>query len=332
MDNLRVGVIGVGHLGRHHARNYTEIEGSQLVGVVDVDRSQAAAIAKQYKTTPYFDHRDLIGKIDAASIVVPTVHHHAVARDLLEAGIHLMVEKPFTTTVAQARELIEMARARHLVLQVGHIERFNMAIIRLQEILTNPGFIESHRLGPYDPRVRDVGVVLDLMIHDIDIVLQLVHSPIVTIDAVGVPILSEREDIANARITFANGCRANLTASRVTPNKMRKIRIFQPNTYVSVDYQKQSMEVYRKEAIEGAREGEPKAQIVRKRLRIKREEPMKLELTHFLSCVREGKQPAVTGEHGQNALEIAIQIVEKIQQNSQTIDQLMYLGSPRHDG
>lgn len=323
MQKIRVGVVGVGHLGQHHARNYSEIEDCQLIGVADVDRKAAIKVASHVRTQAFFDYRTLIGQVDAVSIVVPTVYHYEVAKEFLANGVHVMVEKPITSTVAQARELIELAEAKKLILQVGHIERFNAAVMKLQEILTHPGFIESHRLGPYDPRVRDVGVVLDLMIHDIDIILQIVRSPIVSIDAVGVPILSQREDIANARIKFANGCTANLTVSRVTPNKMRKIRIFQPNAYVSVDYMKQSMEVYQKVEIDGADEGEPKAQIVRKRYRLKKEEPLKKELIHFLACVREGEEPAVTGEHGQNALEVAIRVVEQIQRNVGDLESLM---------
>ena len=323
MQNLRVGVVGVGHLGQHHARNFTEIEGCQLVGVVDVDHKSATRIAHQFQTQAFFDHKTLIGQVDAASIVVPTTLHYAVAKDLLEAGIHLLVEKPFTATIEEARELIEIARARDLVLQVGHIVRFEPTITKLREILTKPAFIETHRLGPYDPRVRDVGVVLDLMIHDIDLTLQIAQSPIVSIDAVGVPILSPREDIANARIRFESGCTANLTVSRVSPNRMRKIRLFQPNTYVSIDFLKQSMEVYHTEQIKDAREGEPQAQIVRKRLKVKKEEPLKRELTHFLSCIREGREPEVTGEHGQNALDVAIKVVEKIQENVGNLEHLL---------
>ena len=323
MEKIRVGVVGVGHLGQHHARNYYEIEGCELVAAVDVDKKAATRIASQFRTQALFDYRRLVGLVDAVSIVVPTVLHYEVARFFLDNGIHVMVEKPITTTVAEARGLIDLAEARGLILQVGHIERFNAAVVKLQEILTKPGFIESHRLGPYDPRIRDVGVVLDLMIHDIDIILQLVRSPIVSIDAVGVPILSASEDIANARIKFANGCTANLTVSRVTPNKMRKIRIFQPNTYVSVDYMNQEMEIYQKVEIEGAGEGEPKAQIVRKKIKLKKEEPLKRELMHFLTCVREGVTPSVTGEHGQNALEVAIQVVEQIQQSAADLERLM---------
>jgi predicted dehydrogenase len=313
----------VGHLGQHHARNYAEMEGCELVGVADTDPKTASRIARQFKTQEFSTHNQLIGKVDAVSVVVPTTFHHPVARDFLEAGVHVMVEKPITSSVEEARDLIVIARAKGLILQVGHIERFNAAIIKLQEILTRPGFIESHRLGPYDPRVRDVGVVLDLMIHDIDIVLQLVQSPIVSIDAVGVPILSPREDIANARIKFESGCTANLTVSRVTPTRMRKIRIFQSNTYVSVDYIKQSMEIYRKETIDAAEAGEPRAQIVRTRKRIKREEPLKLELMHFVKCVREGIEPAVTGQHGQNALEVAIRIVEQIEKRRGELGELI---------
>ncbi len=317
MQTVRVGVVGVGHLGQHHARNYSEMEGCYLVGVVDVDHKTATRVANNVHCQAFFDHTVLIDQVDAVSVVVPTSEHFAVAKDFLEAGVHVLIEKPITNTIEEARGLIELARSKGLILQVGHIERFNAAIIKLQEILTRPGFIECHRLGPYDPRVRDVGVVLDLMIHDIDIVLQLVQSPIVSIDALGVPILSDSEDIANARIKFENGCTANLTVSRVTPNRMRKIRIFQPNTYISVDYQKQAMEVYQTVRIEGAREGEPAAQIVRKRLRLKKEEPLKRELLHFVHCVREGHEPIVPGEHGHNALEVAIRVVELLENNNE---------------
>ncbi len=324
MEKIRVAVVGVGHLGQHHARNYSEMKDSvDLVGVVDVDRKAATRFADKFRTQALFDYKMLIGRVDAVSIVVPTTRHYQVAKEFIAAGVHVLIEKPITTTVAEARELIELAREKHVVLQVGHIERFNPAIVKLQEILTNPGFIESHRLGPYDPRVRDVGVVLDLMIHDIDIVLQVVRAPIVSIDAIGVPILSDREDIANARIKFANGCTANLTVSRVTPNKMRKIRIFQPNTYVSIDYQDQAMEIYQRETITEASEGEPKAQIVRRRVKLKTEEPLRRELEHFVNCVREGIEPAVTGEHGQNALDVAIQIVEQIQSKTPAIEKMI---------
>ena len=323
MDRIRVGVVGVGHLGQHHARNYSEMADVELVGIVDTDRRTLTRVAERVGCEPLDDYRDLIGRVDAVSIVVPTTLHHPVAVDFIRAGVHVLIEKPIASTVEEARELIELARANRVILQVGHIERFNAAIIKLQEFLTLPGFIESHRLGPYDPRVRDVGVVLDLMIHDIDIVLQVVRSPIVSIDAIGVPILSEREDIANARLKFASGCTANLTVSRVTPTKMRKIRIFQPNTYVSIDYQRQAMEIYQREEIQDAADDEPRAQIVRRRLRLKKDEPLRRELDHFAACVRDGREPDVTGEHGQNALEVAIQIIEQIQAKTAGLEEII---------
>jgi predicted dehydrogenase len=313
MEKVRVAVIGVGSLGQHHARNYSEMEGCRLVAVADVDRKAATRIAHQCRCEPLFDADSLVGKVDAVSVVVPTSLHYDIARRFLLADVDVLVEKPITSDVGQARELIDLARERRRVLQVGHIERFNAAVVYLQKILTRPLFIECHRLGPYDPRVRDVGVVLDLMIHDIDIVLRIVGSPILSIDAVGVPILSGREDIASARFKFANGCIANLTVSRVTPNKLRKIRIFQPESYISLDYQRQSVEVYTRTAIENAGPNDPRAQIVRKRKRLKKEEPLRAELSHFVDCVRNGHEPRVTGEHGHDALQVAVSVTEQIQ-------------------
>lgn len=315
MDKVRVGVVGVGALGQHHARNYSELPDCELVGVADIDPKSATRIASQFRCQAFFDYHLLLDRVDAVSIVVPTVRHYEVAKQFLEHGVNVLVEKPITAEISEARELIELARAKERILQVGHIERFNTAFVRLNEILTRPAFIECHRLGPYDPRVRDVGVVLDLMIHDIDIVTHIVKSPIASIDATGVPIISKREDIANARIKFENGCIANLTVSRVTPNKLRKIRIFQPENYISLDYQDQSIEVYAREEIEDAAPNEPQAQIVRRKIRLKKEEPLKAELSHFLECVRHGLEPQVTGEHGHDALQVAVTITEQIQGN-----------------
>jgi predicted dehydrogenase len=316
LKTVKVGVVGVGSLGQHHARNYAEMPGCELVGVADVDRKAAIRVAGRHNCQAFFDYQTLMEQVDAVSIVVPTQYHYAIAKDFLNHDVDVLVEKPITSEVRQAVELIELARERKRIIQVGHIERFNAAIIHLNKILTQPGFIEAHRLGPYDPRVKDVGVVLDLMIHDIDIILQIVNSPIASIEAVGVPILSPREDIANARIRFENGCIANLTVSRVTPNKLRKIRIFQSDNYISLDYQKQSMEIYTRQSIEGAQEGEPQAQIVRKRIRVKKEEPLKTELEHFLECVRDGITPKVTGEHGHDALQIAVEITQQIEKSA----------------
>lgn len=226
-----------------------------------------------------------------------------------------MVEKPITETVEQAQELINLAKEKKLIFQVGHIERFNMAIQKLREILKRPGFIEVHRLGPYDPRIKDVGVVMDLMIHDIDIILRIVNSPIISIDAVGMAILSDKEDIANVRIKFENGCIANVTTSRVTPRKMRKIRIFQEDAYISLDYISQNMEIHKREVVPNPRLGESKYRIIAKRTRIKREEPLKLELEHFIKCVQAGEEPNVTGEHAKSALEVVVKISQLVQES-----------------
>lgn len=312
MDKIRVAVVGVGHLGQHHARIYADHPRCELVAVVDNDQKTAQKIAKQYGTEAVYDYRQLFGRIDACSIAVPTIYHHAIARECLLKDIHLLVEKPITSTVAEAHDLIELARDHKRVLQVGHIERFNAVIIRLKQIVTNPAFIEGHRLGPYDPRIKDVGVVLDLMIHDLDIILQLVNSPVVSVEGAGAGIYGEKEDIANARIRFANGCIANLTASRVTPVRKRKIRIFQKDAYISADYIEQELEIFRKTPIPNAPPGTPNVSITRKKEPIKKEEPLKLELHHFLECVRRGTEPIVKGEHARDALQLAVEISDQI--------------------
>lgn len=311
---IRVGVVGVGHLGQHHARIYASHPQCELVGVVDTDPKTAQRIAKQYNTQPHTDFRNLFGKVDALSIVVPTVYHHAVASECLRQGIHLLVEKPITSTVEEAHDLINLARDHNRVLQVGHIERFNMAIMRLKQLVNRPLFIEGHRLGPYDPRVKDVGVVLDLMIHDLDIILQLVNSPVKSVEAAGVGVYGRHEDIANARIHFENGCIANLTASRVTPVRKRKIRIFQPDAYVSVDYIDQEVEIFRRVRIPDPEPGMPNISIVRKKERIEKQEPLMLELRHFLECVQRGAEPMVRGEHARDALQLAVEISEQVHQ------------------
>ena len=323
METVKVGVVGVGALGQHHARNYSELPGCQLVGVADINPKAATRVAAQCRCQAFFDYNLLMDQVDAVSIVVPTEQHYAIAKDFLTRGIHVLVEKPITFELSEARHLIELAKENDRVLQVGHIERFNVAIQRLNDVLTRPLFIEGIRQGPYDPRVRDVGVVLDLMIHDIDIVLQIVKSPIVSIDALGVPILSRREDIANARIRFESGCIANLTVSRVTPTKLRKIRIFQPDMYISLDYEKQSMAIYDRQKVDNPGPDEPLAQIVRRKIRLKKEEPLKIELNHFLECVRTGYEPRVTGEHGHDALQVAITITEQIQKNLEPYSDLI---------
>lgn len=310
---LRVGVIGVGHLGQHHARNYHENDDADLIWVCDANPDQGKAIAKKFgaKYTPNAD--DLIGQVDAVSIATPTVTHYEIAKKMLENGIHCLVEKPICNSVVEARALDELAKRKKLVLQVGHIEHFNVAVQKFKEILTTPLFIECHRLGSFDPRVKDVGVVLDLMIHDVDIIMRIVDSPIESIDATGVAILTEKEDIANARIKFRNGCIANVTCSRVTPKPMRKLRVFQDNAYISLDYRRQTMEIHRRYRREGAlKPGETRYYIKTEKKRVRRKEPLKLELAHFIECIREGETPQTTGEQAMKALEVVIKITEMI--------------------
>jgi predicted dehydrogenase len=313
-EKIPVGVIGVGHLGQHHARNYFNNERCQLVYVCDANPTQAKNIAKAYNAIPTSDFRDLIGKVQAVSIATPTVSHFEIANTLMEQGIHCLVEKPICTTVVDAAKLTALARRKGLVLQVGHIEHFNLAVQKFKEILTTPRFIECHRQGPFDPRVRDVGVVLDLMIHDIDIILRIVNSPIKKIEAVGVAILTEKEDIANARIHFESGCIANVTVSRVTPKPLRKLRVFQDDAYISLDYRNQTMEVFRRRGrTDTIKPGEPRYYIESKKIRVKREEPLKLELDHFLDCIEKSNlDPQTTGEQAMVALDVVIRITEMI--------------------
>lgn len=315
MEEIRVGVVGVGRLGQHHARIYNELPDIKLVGVADTDPHRATKIAKNCETQALFDHRMLLDKVDAVSIAVPTTSHHAIGRDFLTQGVHALIEKPITATVAEARELVDLAAAKNLILQVGHVERFNAAIVRLREVVKDPAFIEVHRLGPYDPRVQDIGVVMDLMIHDLDIILETVNSPVKLIDAVGVGIFSDKEDIANARIHFKNGCIANLTASRITPKKTRKIRFFQEDAYISIDYVKPAMEIYQKKPVPSPKEGHPPVDIVRKKVKLKVQEPLRAELEHFADCVRDGRTPQVTGEKARDALVLAVEISEMIRRN-----------------
>ena len=315
---LKLGVVGVGHLGQHHARIYRELPGIQFVGVFDTDP----------KKTNFPTLAALADAADAVSVATPTESHATVARIFLERGKHVLVEKPITRTLPEAEELVALARRHNCVLQVGHVERFNPVLRYLNGILTDARFIEVHRLSPYPARSTDIGVVLDLMIHDLDIVLSLVRSPLVGVDAVGIPVLSASEDIANARLKFANGCVANITASRVSPERMRKLRIF-GNTnngaaYISLDYMRQEAQLYRM-ASEDARESSllkkllagkdativsefAGKKIVREPVPIARDEPLKLELQSFIEAIQLRRQPVVTGEAAKQALEVAMEI------------------------
>ncbi len=308
MEKLTTAVIGVGSLGQHHARILAQHPASSLAAVVDNDLKRAEKIALGLHVPAYKDHHEVIGKARLAVIAVPTPFHFSIAKDLIEAGIHVLVEKPFTETVEQAKELIALAESKGVILQVGLIERFNPAVISAQEYINKPKFIEVNRLGPYDPRTSHIGVVMDLMIHDIDIVLSLIGEKVVSVEAHGASILSEHEDIVKARIKFEGGCVADISASRVSLEKYRKIRLFQADSYISIDYAGKSLKVYRK-----------KKPVVKSLLdievtspKLKNDEQLFLELDHFITCVIEGRKPEVTGEHGRDALELALEILRNL--------------------
>jgi predicted dehydrogenase len=279
---------------------------------VDVNEAMAQEVGKEHGVPGYTRIEDVLDKIDAAHVVVPTDKHYVVTKLLLEAGKHVLLEKPMTTTVAQADELLALARRADRILQVGHVERFNPAIIGIQKVLTQPIFIEVHRLAPFNPRGTEVGVVLDLMIHDLDIILHLVKADVERIEAVGVPVLTAKEDIANARVTFTNGCVANVTASRVSAERMRKIRFFQSDAYISLDYVAQNAKIYRREGW----------QIKDEVINFSGEQPLQKEIASFVACVREGGRPQVSGEEGRNALDAATRVTEAVQAHLARLQQV----------
>ena len=303
----RVAVVGVGHLGRHHARVLSELPDATLVGVVDADLSRAAEVANAVGAPVVAHVADLIGQVDAVSVAVPTEAHAEVALPLLGAGIHVLVEKPMTRSIDDADRLLAAAHDAGVILAVGHIEHFNPAVQAARPHIHEPGFIEVHRLGTFPERSLDIDVVFDLMIHDLGLVLELVGSEVVGIEAVGVPVLTPRVDIANARLKFANGCIANLTASRISRDQVRKIRFFQRNTYLSIDYKAQEVEAWRLVAQPA---GLPR--IDGGKLDVQRDEPLKRELADFIGAVRERRAPGVTGAQGRAALVLANEIVSRM--------------------
>jgi predicted dehydrogenase len=337
---LRVAVLGTGSLGKEHARLYAELAGTgqiEFTGIFDADTETARKIAAKCNTRIFNSVAEAAANSDALNIVTPTVTHFNLAKQLLQQGKHVLVEKPMTDDSAQAAELVQLAQQHNCVLQVGHVERFNPVFKYLESVATEPRFIETHRLSPYPARSTDIGVVLDLMIHDLDVVLAFVKSPVTSVDAMGIPVLSKSEDIANARLRFANGCVANLTVSRVSPERMRKIRVFSGPTnpcYISLDYRAQEGFIYRI-----ARDGEEESSILKKLLAAKlgigkdsaivsefggkrivrepvpiaKDEPLKLELQHFVNCVREKLIPMVSGESAKRALDLAFEITRQIQ-------------------
>lgn len=330
-------VLGTGSLGKEHARIYAELAkagAAEFVGVFDVDAGAARAQASKHGVRAFASVAEAAAASDALSVVTPTTTHFALAQELLTLGKHVLVEKPMTDNAAQAAALVALAQSRGAVLQVGHVERFNPVFSYLEQVATDPRFIECHRLSPFPARSTDIGVVLDLMIHDLDVVLAFVKSPLVAVDAVGIPVLSTSEDIANARLRFANGCVANLTASRISPERLRKIRVFsgggaaKETSYISLDYRAQEGFIYRL-----ARDGESESsllkkllaskdsslvsefggkRIVREPVPITKEEPLKLELAHFIQCVAERQTPKVSGAQAKAALDVAFEITRQI--------------------
>jgi predicted dehydrogenase len=306
---VKVGVVGVGSLGQHHARIYSQLEGAELVGLYDVSAGRAQEIAAKHGTRAFASLDELAGAVEAASLVVPTDLHHRTGSELMARGVHLLIEKPIAATTAEAEELVAIAQKKSVILQVGHIERFNPVMSFLEKTSDRPRFIEAHRLAPYPPpreglhpRGTEVSVVLDLMIHDLEIILHLVRSPVKEIRAVGVPVLSPSEDIANVRLLFENGCVANVTASRISPERMRKIRVFLDDAYLSLDYQNQSGEIHRKTMTGITREDVP----------IDKAEPLASELAAFVDCVARRGTPLVSGEHAAEALNLAVAITQQM--------------------
>lgn len=331
MDRLKLGVIGVGHLGSLHAKMYSQIETAELVGVYDVDPAKAKSVAAEHQTKAYADIESLLSDVQAVSIATVTKAHFEVALRALEKGIHTFIEKPITESIDQARKLVLQAEKRNVKIQVGHIERFNPAILALEPYHIAPLFIESHRLAQFNPRGSDVAVVLDLMIHDIDLILSLVKSRVERIDANGVAVVSDSADIANARLQFENGCVANVTASRISQNKMRKMRLFQQDAYISIDFAQGLAEVFRlmDESDPQAKptmmlgridQGQRKRVIVYERPEVRDVNALQYELERFVESIQKNLEPPVTGRDGLQALEVAQEILSKIESQQARIE------------
>lgn len=310
MKPLRVGVTGVGYLGKFHAEKFARMKDVDLVGVVDIISERAEDVARRLGTAAYTDYRDLIGRVDAVSVVVPTPLHFPISRTFLENDVDVLIEKPMTETLEEADELIKIADSGGPIIQVGHLERFNPAVAALKGVVDKPLFIESHRLHQFRERGTEVDVVLDLMIHDIDIILSFVRSEVESIHAAGVPVVSSRVDIANARLIFKNGCVANVTASRISLKTMRKIRIFQKDTYVAVDYANHEINIIRKDA---NATGLPIPGMSFERMGFQEADSLESELEAFVRAVRNRETPLVSGRDGRNALRVAVSIMEQIE-------------------
>lgn len=303
-DKVKVGVIGVGYLGKIHAEKYAHMPEVELIGVVDIDKGRCQEVAAHTNCQPFYHHRDLLSRVDAVSIAVPTISHYPITKDVFLAGVDVLLEKPITATVQEAQELNALAKERGVIFQIGHLERFNGALAAMNGALKNPLFIEAYRLSPFSGRGTDVDVILDLMIHDIDIILSILGSDIEEVEAVGMPFRSSHIDVAHARILFKGGCVAHISASRIAQEKLRKMVILQKDSYLAVDYIKQSLMITRRgeEGGEGAQVDEV----------VREHDPLETQLHAFVQSVRERTPPIVSGEDGQQALKVALQIVDVI--------------------
>jgi predicted dehydrogenase len=325
MNKLKIGIIGVGHLGKLHAKMFSEIKNSELVGIFDIDAENSKAAGDEFGLRVFESEESLLDKIDAASVAVTTSAHYEVAKRCLERGVHVFLEKPITSTISEAETLVKLASEKKLTLQVGHIERFNPALVSLEEYISNPVFIESDRLSQFNPRGTDVAVVLDLMIHDIDVILSLIKSEVKKIDASGVAVVSDNVDIANARIQFENGAVANVTASRISQKKMRKMRIFQKDNYIGLDFVTGASEVYRLLSAEDTISsgtsfveigvGDKKKRLVYEQPQVKEINALSYELELFVEAVINKTRPVVSGEDGLRALTVANEIIKKIEES-----------------
>ena len=310
MKKINIALIGCGFLGQRHLKTLHALKNkANITAICDTQLEAAKALGRQYHVPVIADYHDITGPLDAVSVCTPTITHAKIASHFLNKSVHTFVEKPITFSLKEADELIDLANQKKLKLQIGHVERFNSAFTTIEPIVQDPLFIECHRLNLFPNRSLDIGVVMDLMIHDIDIILGLVKSPLKDIQAVGVNVLTDKEDIANARLTFANGCVCNVTASRISPEVTRKIRLFTKNAYISLDYAKQEANIYSKDA----------SGIHKRNIPIEKEEPLKKELEHFLDCVRENRRPKVSGLEGREALKVALEITQKIWEHRQSI-------------
>jgi len=327
LGKLRIGVVGIGYLGSFHAEKYAAMDHVALVGIVDTDKDRVDEVARRLGTEAFFHHTDLMGKVDAVSVVVPTPEHFDISRDFLVNDVDVLVEKPMTVTLEEADQLIAVAESRGRIIQVGHLERFNPAVMALQEFLKEPRFIESHRLSIYKERCNDVSVVLDLMIHDIDIILNLVKSDVTHIQAAGIPVVSGHVDIANARLTFQNGCVANVTASRISTKNERKIRLFQRDAYISVDFANHDITLVQKQEDTCSEDGSRKETVYPRngsqlpelipgmkinQFSFSKGDALAEEIRSFVSAVNHRLEPAVTGRMGRDALKVALEIMDQI--------------------